>query len=108
MTDQNAQLFTYHQCLVMLTCSPPQQNCFSFFSQECVELPGSDKLQNLLENLLEENGIEHIIFKQCICTHRSTLETNVKPNDLFIDVNFKAGSITATLCCWSSLSNAFE
>jgi hypothetical protein len=43
-------------------------------------------LQNLLENLLEENAIEHDTFKQWISTDRSTLETIVKPNDEFSDM----------------------
>jgi hypothetical protein len=48
--------------------------------------PGSYKLQNLLENLLEHNSIEHVTFNPVISVHRSALETTVKPSDEFTDM----------------------
>jgi hypothetical protein len=43
-------------------------------------------LQNLLENLIEENAIEHVTFKQWMSTDRSTPEITVKPSDEFSDM----------------------
>jgi hypothetical protein len=63
-----------------------QSSSTVLFSQVCTECPGSDKLQNLLENLLEENATEHVAIKQWISTDRSTYETTVKPSDEFTDM----------------------
>jgi hypothetical protein len=63
MTNLNTQLSTYHHCLGMMMYNPAQQCCCF---QVCTECPGSDKLQNLLEN--------------------RSLETIVKPSDEFIDM----------------------
>jgi hypothetical protein len=76
MPNQNTQLSTYHHCLAMMMCNSQQ----SFFKY------GSDKLQDLLGNLPEENAIEHVFFKQWISTDRSTLETTVKPSDGFTNM----------------------
>jgi hypothetical protein len=37
-----------------------------FFFQQCTECSGSEKLQYLLENLLEQTAVEHVTFKQWI------------------------------------------
>jgi hypothetical protein len=44
---------------MMVWNSPP-------FLQECRKCPGSDKLQKLLADLLEENAIKHATLKQWI------------------------------------------
>jgi hypothetical protein len=79
VTNQNTQPSTYHLCLAMMMCNPPEQCCFF---QECSECTGLGKLQNLLE----ENVIEHVTLKQWISTDRSTLETIAKPSDEFTDM----------------------
>jgi hypothetical protein len=53
------------------------QSSSTLVFSKCTEWPGSDKLQNSLENLLHENVIEHVTFKQWISTNRSTLESIV-------------------------------
>jgi hypothetical protein len=44
------------------------------------------KLQTLLENLIEENSMEHVTIKQWVSIDRSTIETTVKVNDKLTDM----------------------
>jgi hypothetical protein len=67
--------------------SPSAVSFFFFLPlQESTECAGSDKLQYLLESLLEQNAVEHVIFKHWISTDRLALKTTVKPSNEFSDV----------------------
>jgi hypothetical protein len=57
------------------------------------ECPGSDEFQNLLEDLLEEDAVEHVACKHWISTDRSTLETNVKQSAEFTSMLILRDSI---------------
>jgi hypothetical protein len=58
-----------------MICNPPQTN---YFFHDCSECPGPTNLDNTLEDVFTDNGIENITFKQWILTDRCELVTTVK------------------------------
>eukprot|EP00731_Ephydatia_muelleri_P027627 Em0019g500a len=61
-----------------------------FYLSDNISCVMPDPLKSLLENLMDQNGIDTVQFQQWTTTDRATLETRVVPADEFIDtfVNF--------------------
>ena len=76
------QLKHYRHCLALMQCNPPNLDCYL---GSCSVCPGTDPLKSLLENLMDQNGIDTVQFQQWTTTDRATLETRVVPADEFID-----------------------
>lgn len=75
-------LQTYHHCLAHIVCNPAQPMCYF---GNCNSCPGTSKLYTYLLNLLDENMIENVTFKQWVSVDRSTLETFTLPADEFVE-----------------------
>lgn len=75
-------LSSYKHCLSWMICNPPLPQCFELKCENC---PGTPRLKDEITRLLDENGIDEIIYKQWITTDRSTLETLIKSSDEFVN-----------------------
>lgn len=79
---QLSGLPTYHHCLARIMCNPPLPMCYL---GECDVCPGTIKLREELISLLDESGVDRIIYKQWVSTDRSTLETFCAPTEEFVE-----------------------
>jgi hypothetical protein len=75
--------YSYHNCLAEILCNPARVQCFL---GSCTECPGTEQLQNRLEQHLDEQMIERIEYKQWTTTDRATLETKVQSVDEFLRI----------------------
>lgn len=76
--DKDFDLSSYHHCLSWMICNPPLPGCFELKCENCL---ATSTLKKEIANLLDENGIDEIIYKQWISTDRFTLETLIIPTD---------------------------
>jgi hypothetical protein len=82
MEDNSINLSTYNHYLANMMCNPPQVKCWF---QQCAECAGSNNIKTILENVLEDNAIENMTFKQWIISQICTLEAFVKSTEEFVD-----------------------
>lgn len=79
---QDFELETYKDCLKRLICNPPSPNCYL---GRCSMCPDIQNFKEKLGELLLENEIDEIIYKQWISVDRDSLETIIKQTDSFLD-----------------------
>lgn len=72
----------YNDCLNFIMCQPPSAECYS---GNCSNCPNTEVLSDILNNIFDENDIEHITYKFWILTPRCSLETLSKSTYDFID-----------------------
>ena len=75
-------LQTYHHCLAKIMCNPPLPKCYL---GECKACPGIMKFKDELITLLDDEGVDQIVYKQWVSTDRSMLETCCAPAEEFVD-----------------------
>lgn len=76
-------LTTYLDILECALCNPPSATCY--LEGCCSKCPGLENLQEHLLDLLSENGIEEIVYKQWSAVDRSSLETYTKEISPFME-----------------------
>lgn len=79
----NGEFATYKNFLAKVLCNPPSIDCIM---GDCTSCPGTDELKNTLENVLEENMIENVTFRQWVTVDRCNLETVQKSSSEFVEV----------------------
>ena len=67
---------------MLVICNPPLPACYLRICQYC---PGISKLKDYLNEVMDDNYIARIQYKQWVSVDRSTLETITKPADDFVD-----------------------
>lgn len=72
---------SYKDCMQMIICEDPTEECFF---ANCKQCPGTCGLRNMLEKIFDDKT-EEISFKQWVLQPRATLETFVKDPIEFID-----------------------
>lgn len=80
--EDEIPLKEYGHCLARIICNPPQIECYF---ENCSSCPGSSGLKEHLHELMDNNMIETVQYKQWISTDRSTLETITKSADEFVE-----------------------
>lgn len=78
----NYKLECYKDCLKQMTCNPASSKCHL---RKCIKCPGIENLKARLHQLLEENDIDEITYKQWISVDRDNLETMISQADVFVD-----------------------
>jgi hypothetical protein len=79
-TKQQHHMSTYQHCLSTVICSLPQTNCFFCGCSECT---GLNNLENTSEDVVTDNAIENISFKQWILTDRHEVVTTLRSTEEF-------------------------
>lgn len=76
-------LKSYKDCIGLSLCEKPDSQCYLL---NCSKCPGTNRLQDKLQTILEENGYENaeIKFNQWVSTDRCDLETYIKPTKDFL------------------------
>ena len=72
----------YYHCIALVICNPPQPACYLRICQLC---PGISQLKDYLNDVMDDNYIDSIQYKQWVSVDRSTLETITKSADDFVD-----------------------
>ena len=72
----------YYHCIALVICNPPQPACYLRICQFC---PGISQLKDYLNEVMDDNYIDSIQYKQWVSVDRSTLETITKSADDFVD-----------------------
>ena len=80
--NREVHLKHYNHCIALVICNPPQPACYLRICQYC---PGISKLKNYLNEVMDDNYIDSIQYKQWVSVDRSTLETITKPVDDYVD-----------------------
>ena len=80
---QLSEIPTYHHSLARIICNPPLPK---YYLGECDACPDVAKFKEELIVLLNENDMDHIVYKQWISTDRSTLETFCAPPEEFAEI----------------------
>ncbi|XP_044597473.1 uncharacterized protein LOC123274038 [Cotesia glomerata] len=75
-------LESYNDCLSSIVCQEPSAKCFL---NNCSQCPGVEKVKGHLLNLMEDNEIDEINYKQWVSTPRVTLERTIKNTNHFVD-----------------------
>ena len=70
--DDDVPLSTYHNCLALMICNPPQPACYLGSCRSC---PGVSKIKENLADRMEDNLIDDVAYKQWVAVDRCTLET---------------------------------
>ena len=73
----------YSHCLAKIICNPPHPNCYF---QLCSLCPGTSDLQEHLYELMDNNMVDSVEYKQWVSTDRSTLETLSKSVEEFVEL----------------------
>jgi hypothetical protein len=79
----NPTLATYQDFLSEVLCNPPTSSCY--LDGCCKSCPGLENLQESLLDLMTENCVEEIKYKQWSAVDRSSLDTHTKKLSLFIE-----------------------
>ena len=82
LPNSEAPFKTYEDCLMSLMCESQSSDCYF---GKCDQCPRSEPLRGTLENLLSENYIDEVTFKQWTQVDRCELQTVVKSADEFIE-----------------------
>lgn len=80
--DSQAVINSYKDCLSLLCCQNPTDNCYL---DECNNCPGIHSLLQFLKKILEEQGIYEVRFGAWTGTDRSTLLTQILSTADFLD-----------------------
>ena len=72
----------YARCVALVMCNPPQPACYL---KTCVYFPGISNLKDYLNEIIDDNFIDTIQYKQWVSVDRSTLEKITKSVDDFVD-----------------------
>ena len=72
----------YNHCIALVICNLPLPACYLRICQYC---PGISKLKDYLNEVMDDNYIDSIQYKQWVSVDTSTLETITKPADDFVD-----------------------
>ena len=83
LTKDNQYVITcYNDCLAKMICYPPQSQCYL---DDCTNCPGTSTLKVLLQQIMEDNFVEEVTYKQWVSVDHSNLETITNNTDTFID-----------------------
>jgi len=82
--EKMSERYSYRNCLAEIQCNPARVQCY--LRGSCTECPGTEQLQNRLEQYFDEQMIDRIEYKQWTTTDRATLETKVQSVDEFLRV----------------------
>ena len=74
--NREVHLKHYNHCIALVICNPPLPACYLRICQYC---PGISKLKDYLNEVMDDNYIDSIQYKQWVSVDRSTLETITKP-----------------------------
>ena len=80
--NREIHLKHYNHCIALVICNPPQPACYLRICQYC---PGISKLKNYPNEVMDDNYIDSIQYKQWVSVDISTLETITKPVDDYVD-----------------------
>ena len=72
----------YRHCLAAIMCNPPSIDCYM---SQCKQCPGTEKLQEKLLAIMDDNVVDSIQYQQWTQTDRSSLKTVVQPVEEFLD-----------------------
>ena len=81
--EDEVPLKEYSHCLAKIICNPPQPDCYF---QACNSCPGLSGLKEHLYELIDDNMIDYVQYKQWVSTDRSMLETISKTADEFVEL----------------------
>lgn len=81
-TSDGLSVQSYQHCIAQAICNPPMP--LGYFG-ECKQCPGHSSVQTLIQQLLDDNMIDSVTFKQWVSVDRSTLETFTKTADAFVE-----------------------
>lgn len=82
-TMEDFKIESYKDCFKKIVCSTESPQCYL---GKCNLCPGTHNFKETLRQLLDENDIDEITYKQWISTDRDSLETMIKPTDDFLDL----------------------
>ena len=77
----NNPLKSYHDCLKIMICVEPTDNCYF---GKCSKCPGAEHFISELENIFEENYIDEITYRQWKNVDRTTLHLMISPVDEYL------------------------
>ena len=80
--NREVHLKHYNHCIALVICNPPQPACYL---RICQYYPGISKFKNYLNEIMDDNYIDSIQYKQWVSVNRSKLETIAKPVDDYVD-----------------------
>ena len=80
--NREVHLKHYNHCIALVICNPPLPACYLRICQYC---PGISKLKDYLNEVMDDNYIDSIQYKQWVSVDISTLETITRPADDFVD-----------------------
>ena len=72
----------YRHCLAVIMCNPPGIDCYM---SQCKQCPGTEKLQEKLLAIMDDNVVEYTQYQQWTQTDRSSPKTVVQPVVEFLD-----------------------
>ena len=78
-------LATYADCLNLIVCQNPTEQCFCSFRTTCKKCPDIDGLYDYLDDIFEDTEATQIVFKQWNNEPRCTLATITKSIEEFKD-----------------------
>ena len=82
MANDSIPLTTYDHCSAQIICNPPQPKCYL---NTCTSCPGISQLNERLRELMDDNLVDNVVYKQWVSVDRCTLETVSKSADDFVD-----------------------
>ena len=80
--NDSIPLATYDHCLAQIICNPPQPKCYL---NTCTSCPGISQLNEHLREVMDDNLVDNVVYKQWVSVDRCTLETVSKSADDFVD-----------------------
>lgn len=78
-------LKTHKDCIALVICNPPQPACYLGDCKECEKADYILILKERLRNLMNENMVDTVTYKQWVSVDRCTLETITKSYEDFLD-----------------------
>ena len=82
IANDSIPLTTYDHCLAQIICNPPQPKCYL---NMCTSCPGISQLNERLRELMDDNLVDNVVYKQWVSVDRCTLETVSKSADDFVE-----------------------
>lgn len=80
--DKPLPIETYRDCLQQLVCDNPSPECHL---GECKQCPGIEPFKERLSELLDDEMIDNVTYKQWVSADRCTLTTNIAPSEDFVE-----------------------
>ena len=72
----------YRHCLAAIMCNPPSSDCYM---GKCTQCPGTDKLHEQLQEIMDVNMVDSVQYQQWTQTDRSSLITIVQTDEEFLE-----------------------